>query len=325
MRVITRLEELQAYLPFGIDEELRASAKTFTVKITDYLLNLVNTGDQPDPILKQFIPDVREQIKHIDFTLDPFEERRYNPLPGVFHKYHQRVLLTVSAHCAVHCRFCFRRWMPIVTPDWPKTVAYLQQHPRVKEVVLSGGDPLMLSIHQLRTIMNYLMEVPQLCSVRIHSRLPVAYPAKSYDFPWSEYPSLRKVLVIHCNHPSELGMETARLCQYLTEQKVALFSQTVLLKGVNDRVKLLSALYEKLWAIGVHPYYLHLLDRVQGTAHFETSALRAKRLYALLQHYLPGYLVPKLVREEHTGKRYLSNYYDCNHSISCTGDGGCLG
>lgn len=291
----------------------------FKTKISQHLLGLVamqmenggelKTASDPltHPLLKQFLPSKQELIMQDGFGKDPFAERKYNPLPGVFHKYRQRVLLTVSRECEVHCRFCFRRWMPIKIPDWPKTIAYLKDHSQVEEVVLSGGDPLALSCDKLQTVMEQLSSVSNLHSVRVHSRIPIACPAKCYNFPWNRYPSLRKILVIHCNHPQEISKETVQLCKDLNKQQVALFSQTVLLKGVNDRVKVLKELYGTLWGIGVQPYYLHLLDRVQGAAHFEVSSRRAIRLYALLQHCLPGYLIPKLVREEHDGKCYISN------------------
>ena len=166
----------------------------------------------------------------------------------------------------------------------------------------------MLKPDVLQRIMAYLVKVPQLQTIRVHSRVPIAKPLQSYQFPWTAYSTLNKILVIHCNHPSEISTQTAKVCQDLAQQGVRLYSQTVLLKGINDRIKILSQLYHALWQIGVQPYYLHLLDRVQGAAHFEVSALRAKRLYTVMQHYLPGYLIPKLVREEHRGKRYLSNY-----------------
>ncbi len=287
----------------------------FARKISRQMLQQIHTDaagalDPQDPIYRQFIPNPLEQRTVDNFVVDPFHEQQYNPIPGLFHKYRQRVLLTVSTECAVHCRFCFRRWMTIQTPDWPRVLTYIQQHPQIQEVVLSGGDPLMLTAPAARAVMDQLATLPQLQRVRIHSRVPIVWPEKSYDFPWqaTSYQHLAKILVVHCNHPSELTPASAAVLQQLHNQyKIALFSQTVLLKGVNDRPRVLRQLFEQLWQLQVQPYYLHLLDRVQGAAHFETSRLRTQRIYRMLQHYLPGFLIPKLVREQQHGKRYIGN------------------
>lgn len=280
--------------------------KPWPVKISSHLASLAAASSGAAKVIgRQLQFNALENVNTPGFSLDPFNEQSYQPLPGLFHKYRQRALLTVSSTCAVHCRFCFRRHATLVTPDMNKVLSYLCSHPLVTEVVLSGGDPLTLSVATLTKLINQLATLPQLTTLRVHSRVPVADPELAYNFPWDECQKLKKVLVIHCNHPLEISVSTTKLCRDLAAKGVKLYSQSVLLKGVNDRSKILQRLFLQLDKIGVQPYYLHLLDRVQGASHFEVSPLRTQRIHQALQQLLPGYLIPKFVREEVKGKRYL--------------------
>jgi EF-P beta-lysylation protein EpmB len=224
---------------------------------------------------------------------------------GVLHKYHGRALLVTTGACAVHCRYCFRRHFPYrhasaSADGWQRALGYLRDHPETSEVILSGGDPLTLSDRRLASLASALTELPHLRRLRIHSRLPVVLPERVDDalLGWLTGSRLKPVLVIHANHANELDEAVARALARLTGGGVMLLNQAVLMRGVNDDAGALADLSERLLELDVVPYYLHLLDRVQGAAHFEVPEAEARALHRNLAARLPGYLVPRLVREE---------------------------
>jgi EF-P beta-lysylation protein EpmB len=242
------------------------------------------------------------------FGDDPVGDRDASALPGLLHKYKGRVLLTLTGGCAVHCRYCFRRHFPYGEENpgrgqWQGAIDYIQAHPEIDEVIFSGGDPLLLDTPQLQRLTDRLAGLTQLKRLRIHSRLPLVLPER-IDTPflsWLTGLPWHTVIVTHANHPRELAQPQAGALRQLTEAGTTLLNQSVLLRGVNDAVATLEQLSKTLFHHGVLPYYLHQLDRVSGAAHFEVSDGQAVALLEELRTRLPGYLVPRLVREHQGG------------------------
>lgn len=261
-------------------------------------------GDPDDPLLRQVLPLEAEGLGAPGFQADPVGDLHSRAGPGLLHKYHGRLLLITTGACAIHCRYCFRREFPYSaqhagTDGWQSAVDYLRDHADVEEVILSGGDPLMLDTRRLAELTSRLTEISHLKRLRLHTRLPVVLPERVDEdllnwlagLPWNI------VLVIHANHPREFDPAVDRALSELRVQGVHLLNQTVLLKDVNDDADTLIDLMKRGFDAGVLPYYLHLLDRVNGSAHFEASEQQAKALMETLRERLPGYLVPRLVRE----------------------------
>jgi EF-P beta-lysylation protein EpmB len=223
---------------------------------------------------------------------------------GVLHKYHGRALLIASGSCAINCRYCFRRHFPYgeemaAAGQWKQALEHLRQDPSISELILSGGDPLALATSKLEELGRGLADLPQVIRLRIHSRLPVVLPERIDDafIGWLTQLPLQKVVVLHANHANELDASVDAACARLRAAGATVLNQSVLLRGVNDDADVLAELSERLFAAGVLPYYLHQLDRVQGAAHFEVDDRRALALVEALRARLPGYLVPRLVRE----------------------------
>ena len=231
-------------------------------------------------------------------------ENTQNPIKGLLHKYQSRVLLTITGACAIHCRYCFRQHFDysanMPTADAKDNIIhYISEHPEINEVILSGGDPLNVTNRRLFAWLDTLESIPQLTTIRLHTRLPVVMPAR-LDTDLLERLSqsrCRIVMVIHCNHANEIDTTTSEYLQRARAAGVTLLNQAVLLKGINDDVETQVQLSERLFASGVLPYYLHVLDKVAGAAHFDHDLQVSIRLYWSLLAQLPGYLVPKLVRE----------------------------
>ncbi|MBY5923083.1 EF-P beta-lysylation protein EpmB [Ferrimonas balearica] len=260
-------------------------------------------GDPADPLLRQVLPIGDEFADVPGFGPDPIGEQD-GPLPGLLHKYRSRVLLMLRTGCAVNCRYCFRRHFPyadhrVGQAELEQARQYIAADTNINELLLSGGDPLMARDDHLAALFEQFRDLPHLKRLRIHSRLPVVLPSRVTDqlvtllssLPW------QVVLVLHINHPNELQPELVAGLARLKAAGVTLLNQAVLLKGVNDNADTLVALSETLFEAGVLPYYLHLLDRVQGAAHFEVSEDEARSLMAAQLDRLPGFLVPRLVRE----------------------------
>lgn len=267
-------------------------------------LSRIRRGDPDDPLLLQVLPTHQENATVPGFVEDPLAEAGSSPLPGVLHKYHGRVLVVVSGACGINCRYCFRRHFPYQAfqPDtkrWQEILRYVADDPSIGEVILSGGDPLVLSDKRLEWVCTKLETVPHTSMLRIHTRLPVAIPQRICDslLAWIAATRLKVVMVIHSNHPRELDDSVAYAMQHLVDAGVTLLNQSVLLKRINNDVDTLEALSRRLFDIGVMPYYLHLLDPVKGAAHFDVSETEARSLVAALSARLPGYLLPRLVKE----------------------------
>lgn len=283
---------------------MQQGQQLFKTLVPQPFLKLMQPGNPQDPLLLQVLPLGAESQTVAGFVTDPLQEQAYNPLPGLIHKYASRVLLTTSGACAVNCRYCFRRHFPyaensLTSSGSQAILNYLQKHPSVNEVIFSGGDPLATPDSRLAARVKQLETLPQLTRLRIHTRLPVVIPSRiNAEFlDWVSSTRLKVIMVLHLNHPQEIGSQLIKALNYLKEAKVLLLNQSVLLAGINDKASILAELSEALFAQGVMPYYLHAFDPVAGAAHFAIDDKQARQIYAELLALLPGFLVPKLVRE----------------------------
>jgi EF-P beta-lysylation protein EpmB len=279
------------------------TAPEFALRVPWSYVRRMRRGDARDPLLRQVLPLTRERVARPGFVADPLAEQAALRAPGLLHKYHGRALLIATGACAVHCRYCFRREFPyaaqVEAPRWHEALACLQADPSIEEVILSGGDPLALSDARLAALTRALQGIAHVRRLRVHTRLPIALPARvdSGLSAWLGALERPIVIVLHANHANEIDAEVADACARLRAAGATLLNQSVLLRGVNDSVEALSELSQRLFAAGVLPYYLHVLDPVRGTAHYRVPARRARVLVGTVAARLPGYLVPRLVRE----------------------------
>ncbi len=265
----------------------------------------MHRGNPHDPLLRQVLPLADEDLLSPGFGIDPVGDLAARAGPGILHKYHGRALVITTGACAIHCRYCFRRHFPYSeaqerTADWASVLDYLARDTRIEEVILSGGDPLALSDQRLALLVQGLDRIKHLQRLRIHTRLPIVLPERvdAQLLGWLTATRLKPVVVVHANHAQELDAAVDAALDRLRRHGVHLLNQSVLLRGVNDSVPALQMLSERLFNAGVLPYYLHLLDPVQGAAHFDVPALEAQSLLRKLGARLPGYLLPRLVREQ---------------------------
>lgn len=289
-------------LPVSLLAGARVGAGLFPLRVPRGFVTRMRVGDPADPLLRQVLPLGLEADLAPGFGPDPLAEATVTPTPGLLHKYRGRALLLTTGACAVHCRYCFRREFPYDQhrpESWNAALAHLAADPSIHEVLLSGGDPLVLSDRRLAELVRALDDIPHLARLRIHSRTPVVLPERIDDelLDWLAGTRLQTVLVIHANHPRELGEDLAEALARVKGAGTTVLNQTVLLRGVNDDEDTLVELCERLFAVGALPYYLHLLDPVAGAAHFDVPEPEARRLVRGLHGRLPGYLVPRLVRE----------------------------
>lgn len=304
--VITDPAELLALLdlPRDVLPLSREAGRAFALRVPRGYAARMRKGDPADPLLRQVLPLAAEMDEVPGFAADPVGDLDAMAVPGLLHKYHGRVLLVTTGACAVHCRYCFRRHFPYgdanPAPDaWRRALAYIAADAAITEVILSGGDPLVLPDARLANLAAQLADIPHLRRLRLHTRLPIVLPERvdAALLHWLGGTRLRAVMVVHANHAQEIDAATRKALAALQGVGVTLLNQAVLLKGVNDDAAVLAALSETLFEAGVLPYYLHLLDRVRGAAHFEVDAVRAQAIVTALQSRLPGYLVPRLVKE----------------------------
>lgn len=281
-----------------------AAHRDFPVRVPLPFLAKIEKGNPDDPLLRQVLPVGAETQATAGFIADPLGERDANHSSGLLHKYRSRVLLVLSGTCAINCRYCFRRHFPyednrLGTDEFAAIQAYLQARPEVNEVILSGGDPLVISNVRLGQLLQVIESVPHITRLRIHTRLPVVIPQRVDQGLLQQLGEsrLKCVLVTHSNHPNELDRDFDLAMNLLQRQGVTLLNQAVLLRGVNDCATIQAALAERLFQAGVLPYYLHLLDPVAGAHHFDVPETEARALMQALQRVLPGFLIPRLVRE----------------------------
>jgi EF-P beta-lysylation protein EpmB len=302
---VSSVEELFALLDLSADAVAVAPDDAgFPLRVPRSYVARMRRGDPADPLLRQVLPAAAEALPVAGFGGDPVGDAAARRAPGLLQKYAGRALLITTEACAVHCRYCFRRDYPYaeqVDPAgrWQQAIETLAADPGIEELILSGGDPWSLSNARLDELTTRLRALPQLRRLRIHTRQPIVLPARVdtgltnwlRNLPWPV------VVVVHANHPAEIDAAVEAALHAIRATGATLLNQSVMLAGVNDDVDTLSRLSQRLFEAGALPYYLHLLDRVRGAAHFEVAEERALALLAALATRLPGYLVPKLVRE----------------------------
>jgi EF-P beta-lysylation protein EpmB len=282
-----------------------AACNDFALKVPLTFARRIRPGDPRDPLLLQVLARSEELTETAGFGPDPLGEvGAANPARGIIHKYHGRVLLIISGGCAINCRYCFRRHFPYKENqnsrrEWREALGYIRKDSDISEVIFSGGDPLLANDDYLGELVTQIAAIGHVRRLRIHTRLPVVIPDRVTPglVEAITRQNLQTVTVIHSNHASEIDTAVEAALGHLSRAGITLLNQSVLLAGVNDNVPALTTLSERLFAAGVLPYYLHLLDRVQGAAHFDVPEARAAELVAGMTATLPGYLVPKLVRE----------------------------
>ncbi len=281
-----------------------AAANTFELRVPLPFISRMRVGDINDPLLLQVLPLKKELINPVGLTHDPLNESDYNQVPGLVHKYKGRVLLTAAVSCPINCRYCFRRHFPYdknrLTPrNWQPALNYIRKNSSIKEVILSGGEPLLLNDRTLTALLDEIEAIAHVKYIRIHSRYPIVVPQRLTETLCDRLLNsrCRVSLVLHSNHPNEIDDHVTRHLRPLVNSKVTLLNQSVLLRHINDDANVLSELSEKLYDAGVLPYYLHATDPVTGTAHFQVKDEDAQKIGLALANRLPGYLVPTLVRE----------------------------
>jgi EF-P beta-lysylation protein EpmB len=305
-QALTSLPELVKHL--GLSEKLSQQGieahQSFKLLVPRPYLSRIEYGNPNDPLLLQILPSAAEMQKVIGYTKDPLEEADHNPQKAIVHKYKRRLLVITTGTCAVNCRYCFRRHFPygdnqLAQAEWQSVIEYLEKHPEVNEVILSGGDPLMMKDALLADKIRLLEALPQIKRLRIHSRLPVVIPARVCDdmLTWINKSRLDIIMVWHINHANEMDNELAQAAFKLKQAGVTLLNQGVLLKGINDTVDAQVNLSEAVFDAGILPYYMFTLDPVEGAAHFDISIEDAQRLMGKVAAELPGYLVPRLAKE----------------------------
>ncbi|ELY3759300.1 EF-P beta-lysylation protein EpmB [Cronobacter universalis] len=304
--VITDPDELLHLLNIDASEELlagRDARRLFALRVPRAFAARMEKGNPQDPLLRQVLTAREEFVAAPGFTTDPLEEQN-SVVPGLLHKYHNRALLLIKGGCAVNCRYCFRRHFPYADNqgnkrNWQAALDYIAAHPELDEIIFSGGDPLMAKDHELEWLVANIEAIPHIKRLRIHSRLPIVIPARITDalVRLLGETRLQVLLVNHINHAQEIDDAFRAGMAKLRAAGVTLLNQSVLLKGVNDNAATLAALSNALFDAGVMPYYLHVLDKVQGAAHFMVSDDEARAIMRELLSQVSGYLVPKLARE----------------------------
>ena len=303
--LVTDPRELLALLGLEpLADRLPAPGHAFPLRVPRGFVARMRPGDPDDPLLRQVLPLDAEFRPQPGFSLDAVGDLASRESSGVLHKYHGRALLIATGSCAIHCRYCFRRHFPyaeeLAARDaWAPALQALRADPQIDEVLLSGGDPLSLATAKLGQLTEALRQLPQVRRLRLHTRLPVVLPERvdSELMAWLSALPWPVAVVIHANHARELDGSVADACRALRDSGALLLNQAVLLRGVNDSLQAQLELSERLFEIGVLPYYLHQLDRVSGAAHFEVDDDFARDLVEQLRRRLPGYLLPRLVRE----------------------------
>ncbi len=284
---------------------LAAAAAQFPLRVPRAFIDRMRRGDPRDPLLLQVLASAAELQSVDGYVADPLEETSARDVPGLLRKYQGRALLITTGACAVHCRYCFRRHYDYAAdqqseaPRWSAALDAIAADESLEEVILSGGDPLALGNARLAQLLERLAGMPRLQRIRIHTRTPIVLPARVDAGLIAALEPLRErlVIVLHANHPAEIDAATTAALRELAATSNALLNQSVLLAGVNDAAPTLAALSHQLFAAQVLPYYLHQLDRVAGAAHFAVPDDRARALHQQLLDTLPGFLVPRLVRE----------------------------
>ncbi|MFV9614637.1 MAG: EF-P beta-lysylation protein EpmB [Gammaproteobacteria bacterium] len=302
----TSVASLLEQLDLGHHIEATDIQPGFTCLVTESYINKIQSGNINDPLLQQVLPLNKEThlTTQQNGLHDPVGDINAQASQGLLHKYHGRILLISTGACAIHCRYCFRRHYPYQQASYSSktlnhVLNYLKKHTEIEEVILSGGDPLILDNEKLASLIEKLETINHLHTLRIHTRLPVVLPNRINTSLIQLLQSSRFqiVMVIHANHANELQHAEYTKLHLLQQAGITLLNQSVLLKGINDNSETLTTLSKRLFQCKTLPYYLHLLDPVKGAMHFEVSKRSALRLKKEMEEHLPGYLVPRIVQE----------------------------
>ncbi|CFQ62043.1 KamA family iron-sulfur cluster-binding protein [Yersinia similis] len=304
--VITDPDELLRILFLNEHPHLQqgtGARRLFPLRVPRAFVARMQPGNASDPLLLQVLTAREEFIAAPGFTSDPLDEQR-SVVPGLLHKYRNRALLLVKGGCAVNCRYCFRRHFPYQDnqgnkTNWLQALDYIRQHPELDEIIFSGGDPLMAKDHELSWLLDQLEDIKHIRRLRIHTRLPVVIPARITVTLCQRLGSsrLQVLMVTHINHANEIDQPLRDSMARLKQVGVTLLNQSVLLRGVNNDADVLATLSNALFDAGILPYYIHVLDKVQGAAHFMVDDDEARQLMKGLLSRVSGYLVPRLTRE----------------------------
>jgi lysine 2,3-aminomutase len=308
--------------------ELGAVAARYAAALPEALMQLIDRSDPDDPIARQFVPDVAELVQRPEELVDPIGDDAFSPMEGIVHRYPDRILLKLTHICAVYCRFCFRREM--IGPGKPNMLSsgamasaleYIRTHPEIWEVILTGGDPLVLSARRLRLVMKALADIGHVKVVRIHTRLPVADPARVTRTLVRAMKVRGKptYVAVHINHPRELTARARSACARIADAGIPLLSQTVLLAGVNDSPEVMAELMRALVECRIKPYYLHHGDLAPGTGHLRTEIGTGQQLMRDLRSWLSGLCQPTYVLDipgGHGKSPIGPNYIECTTSNS---------
>ena len=291
-------------LPESLLEPARRAAQHFPLIAPRGFVARMRAGDPGDPLLLQVLPLGLEEVDAPGFVDDPVGDEAATIVPGLLRKYEGRALLIASGACAVHCRYCFRRHFPYEESprgldSWQPALEMISSDPSIREVILSGGDPLLLPDAPLERLGDRIAAIGHVIRLRIHTRLPIVIPERITDrlIAWLRSSRLVPFVVVHSNHAAELVGDCAHALTRLVDAGIPVLNQAVLLRGVNDELESLVRLSERLLELRVLPYYLHQLDRVRGAAHFHVDEARGRELVDGLRRCLPGYAVPRYVRE----------------------------
>ena len=328
-----KLHKLNAagYLRDDTLPALEAVAHQFAVAITPRMLDVIDPQNPDDPVARQFLPDVRELECHHEERTDPIGDERFSPLPGIVHRYPDRALLLPLKVCPVYCRFCFRRETIgtienglLSSKELQNAIDYIRKHTEIWEVILSGGDPLMLSPRRLERILLDLRSIDHVRVIRIHSRVPLVAPERiSQRVTQVLRAALPVFVVLHCNHPREFTEAGALACAQLVDAGIPMLSQTVLLRGINDDIETMTALLRLLVEHRIKPYYLHHGDQARGTGHFRTRITTGQELVARLHGNVSGICQPTYVLDipggygkTPIGPNYLANGSDGAYCVT---------
>lgn len=306
-KVITDPEKLIKILKLDINQKKLSSGfiarKSFPLRVPYSFVKKMKKGDNKDPLFLQIFTNIKEiNNSYSNYIKNPLQENKYIVVPGLIHKYKNRVLLITKTNCAINCRYCFRRHFPYVQnqgnkKNWIKAIEYIKKHKEIDEIILSGGDPLIAKDKEISWLINLFESIPNIKRLRIHSRLIVVIPERiTKNFCLLLKNTKMKIIIVtHINHAQEIDNSFIKSIKKLKKIEVSLFNQSVLLKGVNDNAFILADLSRKLFDNGIIPYYLHILDKVDGASHFYVSYNRIKLIFSTLSSLISGYMLPKLV------------------------------
>ena len=302
---ILNLDDFFELIELGNDRRTMSEDENqhFPFKVTKQYAERIKKRDPNDPLLLQVISKNNDSVSDIGFSDDPLHESNLNVGTPYLKKYNGRALLLLTGSCAIHCKYCFRQNFSygsrIGNKKLYNTIEKIGTDKTIKEVILSGGEPLILTNHKLRNILNRISDFNHVNTIRFHTRMPIVFPKRIDSVLCSLFTKINKniVVVIHSNHANELDDKVKVCLEKLRSCGITLFNQSVLLKDVNDNLKSLKMLSERLFSCGVIPYYIHILDQVNGAERFSVPLKKAKNLRTRLTNNLPNYLVPKFVKE----------------------------